>query len=84
MRRYNYKNHSEIPPYMSYFVPPFVITMKLETSLNQYEELHRIIETKKRRPKSITIPTESLINILIDHSRMCAKLTGMGVKIEDV
>jgi hypothetical protein len=68
----------------SYFVPPFVITMKLETSLNQYEELHRIIETKKRRPKSITIPTESLINILIDHSRMCAKLTGMGVKIEDV
>jgi hypothetical protein len=58
--------------------------MKLETSLNQYEELHRIIETKKRRPKSITIPTESLISILIDHSRMCAKLTGMGVKIEDV
>jgi hypothetical protein len=58
--------------------------MKLETSLNQYEELHRIIETKKRRPKSITIPTESLINILIDHSRMCAKLTGMGVKIENV
>jgi hypothetical protein len=68
----------------SYFIPPFVITMKLETSLNQYEELHRIIETKERRPKSITIPTESLINILIDHSRMCAKLTGMGVKIEDV
>jgi len=68
----------------SYFVPPFDIAMKLETSLNQYEELHRLIETQKRRPKSIIVPTESLVNILIDHSRMCAKLTGMGVKIEDV
>jgi len=57
--------------------------MKLETSLNQYEELHRILETKKRKPKSITVPTQSLINILIDHSRLCSKLTGMGVKIED-
>ena len=57
--------------------------MKLETSLNQYEELHKLLDTKRRKTKMTSAPTQSLINLLIDHSRMCAKLKDMGVKIVD-
>jgi hypothetical protein len=57
--------------------------MKLETSLVQYEELHKLLDTKRRKTKMTNVPTQLLINLLIDHSRMYSKLKDMGVSIED-
>lgn len=51
--------------------------MKLETSYDEYHDTASLVE--KTRKKKVTLPTVILSHLIIDHSRMCAKLKSLGV-----
>jgi len=54
--------------------------MKLYTTENQYHDLAEL--TQKGRSRTVGLPRVAVRNIILDHSRMVAKLHLLGEAIE--
>jgi hypothetical protein len=48
--------------------------LELYTTLEEFEELHKIIDAHRANSKNVTVPRQTLINILMDHSRIIKHL----------
>ena len=49
----------------------------LYTTLEQFEQLHAIIDGHRANAKEIKVPRQTFMNLLMDHSNMC-KALGLG------
>lgn len=54
----------------------------LHTSVNAFDEVHRISDRVKAKSKSVTIPHQTLKNLLMDHSILVSELQKCGVEVK--
>lgn len=45
--------------------------LALYTTVGDFEKLHAAIESHRANAKEIKVPRQTLINLLMDHTRMC-------------
>jgi hypothetical protein len=48
--------------------------MKLHTSDEQFESLHRVCDKARTTSKAVTVDRQALINLLMDHSNLVAQV----------
>lgn len=46
----------------------------LHTTVNDFELLHAAIDSHRANAREIKVPRQVLMNLLIDHSKMCKEL----------
>ena len=52
--------------------------MKLSTTDDQFHLLHVAVNKARENTKTVSVPKEALINLLIDHGKMVHSLQGTG------
>ena len=53
-------------------------TLRLYTSMQQFEELHRRHDRTRSTSKTVIVDRQALINMRMDHSRMLSALRASG------